>query len=190
MLGARETTPVTGDRVKRIERQSPNGGGAAEGRVNDAREHEHDVSPKEVELNAVDDIEAEVARARLSFEQGLREASRVGSRAARRVVTPALIGLGLAGGALLLLALVRLARRPPADGALIRIVVQTPRSPKRVLPAVGGAVARWLLERQLRGQGPLGTFAAALTGAAHPTGGDERAGDGWRVKRSTGRYES
>lgn len=111
----------------------------------------------------VEDIEAEVARARLSFEQGLREASRVGTRAARRMVTPALIGVGLAGGALLLLALVRLARRPASDAALIRIVVQTPRSPKRILPALGGAVARWLIERQLRGGGPLGAILSAAT---------------------------
>lgn len=111
----------------------------------------------------VDDIEAEVARARLSFEQGLREATRVGTRAARRMVTPALLGVGLAGGALLLLAVVRLARRPASDGALIRIVVETPRSPKRILPVLGGAFARWLLERQLRGAGPLGVLLSAMT---------------------------
>src|SRR5215217_4492389 len=120
-----------------MERQIPNRGGFGDG---------------------VDAIEAEVARARLSFEQGLREASRVGTRAARRMVTPALLGVGLAGGALLVLAVVRLARRPASDGALIRIVVETPRSPKRILPALGGAVARWLLERQLRGGGPLGAI--------------------------------
>jgi hypothetical protein len=108
----------------------------------------------------MDDVEAEVARARLSFEQGLREASVVGTRAARRMMTPAIIGVGVVGGALLLMALVRLARRP-RDGALIRIVVETPRSPKRMLPVVGGAVARWVLERQLRGGGPLGALAAA-----------------------------
>jgi len=110
----------------------------------------------------IDDSEAEVARARLSFEQGLREASRAGTRAARRMVTPALIGVGLAGGALLLLALSRLARRPTSDGALIRIVVETPRSPKRLLPAVGLALGRWLLERQLRSGGPLGAFVSAV----------------------------
>ncbi|HTV25897.1 MAG TPA: hypothetical protein VMG12_44675 [Polyangiaceae bacterium] len=114
------------------------------------------------DATGVEDVEAEVARARLSFEQGLREASRVGTRAARRMVTPALLGVGLAGGALLLLAVVRLARRPASDGALIRIVVETPRSPKRILPALGGAVARWLLERQLRGGGPLGTILSAV----------------------------
>jgi hypothetical protein len=135
----------------------------------------------------VGDIEAEVERARLSFEQGLREASRVGSRAARRVVTPALLGVGLAGGALLLLALVRLARRPASDGALVRIVIETPRSPKRILPAVGGAIARWLIERQLRGGGPLGAFLSAMT--------DQRAarGHGTRTNESNPgfrRYES
>jgi hypothetical protein len=112
--------------------------------------------------DGVDDIEAEVERARLSFEQGLREASRAGTRAARRVVTPAALGVGLAGGALLLLVLARLARRPAADGALIRIVIETPRSPRRILPALGGAVARWLIERQLRGAGPLGAFLSAV----------------------------
>jgi len=109
----------------------------------------------------VDDIEAEVERARHSFEQGLREASRVGSRAARRMVTPAVLGVGLAGGALLLLALTRLARRPASDAALIRIVIETPRSPKRILPALGGALARWFIDRQLR-RGPLGAFLSAV----------------------------
>jgi len=109
----------------------------------------------------MDELEAEVARARLSFEEGLREASVVGRRAARRMVTPALVGLGLAGGALLVLALVRLARRPPSDAALIRIVVEPPRSPKRLLPVVGGALARWFIERQLRGGGPLAVLASA-----------------------------
>jgi hypothetical protein len=123
---------------------------------------ERDVPSADVLGGGVEAIEAEVARARVSFEQGLREASRIGTRAARRVVAPALIGIGLAGGALLLLALVRLARRP-SDGALIRVVVETPRSPKRMLPAVGGTLLRWLLERQLRGRGPLSSFAEALT---------------------------
>jgi hypothetical protein len=132
----------------------------------------------------IDHIEAEVARARLSFEEGLREASRVGTRAARRVVTPALIGVGLAGGALLLLALSRLARRPPSDGALIRIVVETPRSPKGLLPAVGLALGRWLLARHLR---PLGAFVSAVA--------DQRAvrERGMRTSESNpsfGRYES
>lgn len=112
--------------------------------------------------DGVDESEAEVLRARLSFEQGLRQATMVGSRAARRVVTPALIGVGLAGGALLVLALVRLARRPPSDGALIRIVVEPPRSSKKLLPAVGLSVARWLLERQLRADGPLRALASAV----------------------------
>lgn len=120
---------------------------------------------------SVDDIEAEVERARLSFEQGLREASRVGTRAARRMVTPALLGVGLAGGALLLLALVRLARRPASDAALIRIVVETPRSSKRILPVLGGAFARWFIDRQLR-RGPLGAFLSAVADqrAAAPSG--------------------
>jgi hypothetical protein len=121
--------------------------------------------------DGIDAREAEVARARLSFEQGLREASRVGTRAARRVVTPALVGVGVVGGALLLLAVVRLTRRP-SDGALIRVVIETPRSPKRVLPALGGAMLRWLLERQLRSGGPLG----ALLGAVERSGRRERAG--------------
>ncbi len=175
--------------MKRNERPILHGGGTP--RVTDVEMDEHTVSSPEVTEHAVDEIEAEVARARLSFEQGLREASRVGTRAARRLVTPAVIGVGLAGGALLLLALVRLARRPPADGALVRIVIQTPRSPKRVLPALGSAVARWLLDRQLRGEGPLGALAGALSGAAGPSARREpRAADEWRIKRSAGRYES
>src|SRR5690606_9089417 len=98
-----------------------------------------------VGVDDIDDVEAEVARARLSFEEGLREASLAGKRAARRVVTPALLGVGLAGSALLLLALARLARRPPSNGALIRVVIETPRSPKRLLPAFGMAIGTWLL---------------------------------------------
>lgn len=112
----------------------------------------------------MDEIEAEVLRARLSFEEGLREASRVGSRVARRVLTPAVIGVGLAGGALLLLALYRLTRRPPADAALIRIVVEPPRSSRKLLPVIGSTVARWVVERQLRSAaGPLALLGAALS---------------------------
>lgn len=133
------------------------------------------------------DIEARVARARLSFEEGLREASRVGTRAARRVITPALIGVGLAGGALLLLALVRLARRPASDGALIRIVVETPRPPKYILPVVGGAVARWLFERQLRERSPLGAFLSAM---ADPRAAREPGKRGLESNRGLGRFES
>lgn len=137
--------------------------------------------------DGVDDLEAEVERARHSFEQGLREASRVGSRAARRMLTPALLGVCVAGGALLLLAVVRLARRPASDGALIRIVIETPRSPKRILPAVGGAVAQWVIGRQLRAGGPLGAF---LSGVA-----DQRAVVALRTRenesiRGFRRYES
>jgi hypothetical protein len=135
--------------------------------------------------DGIDAREAEVARARLSFEQGLREASRVGTRAARRVVTPALVGVGIVGGALLLLAVVRLTRRP-SDGALIRVVIETPRSPKRVLPALGGAMLRWLLDRQLRSGGPLG----ALLGAVERSGRRERAGRAMETVRGEGHYES
>lgn len=116
---------------------------------------------RQVNGEGMDDLEAEVARARLSFEEGLREASLVGTRAARKMVTPALVGLGLAGGALLVLALVRLARRPRSDAALIRIVVEPPRSPKRLLPALGTAVARWVIERQLKSGGALAALASA-----------------------------
>jgi hypothetical protein len=122
-------------------------------------------------VDGVDDIEAEVLRARLSFEEGLREASLAGTRAARRVLTPALIGAGLAGGALLLVALYRLTRRPPADGAFIRIVVEPPRSSRKMLPALGGALARWVIERQLRnGGGALGLLGAALGEQRAPHG--------------------
>jgi len=122
-------------------------------------------------VDGVDDIEAEVLRARLSFEEGLREASLAGTRAARRVITPALIGAGLAGGALLLVALYRLTRRPPSDGALIRIVVEPPRTSRKLLPALGGALARWVIERQLRnGGGALGLLGAALGEQRSPHG--------------------
>jgi hypothetical protein len=124
--------------------------------------------------DGVDEREAEVLRARLSFEQGLRQATIVGSRAARRVVTPALIGVGIAGGALLVLALVRLARRPASDGALIRIVIEPPRSTKKLWPAIGGSVARWVLERQLRADGPLRTLATAVWDQRGPRQGEAR----------------
>ena len=143
---------------------------------------------------AMGDIEAEVARARQSFEQGLREATRVGSRAARRVVTPALIGVGLAGGALLLLAAIRLARRPSSDGAFIRIVVEPPRSSRRLLPLIGTTLARWLLERQLRGDGPIAALLAAARdphGTPHstPHGGSSAARPyGAAGARDVGRY--
>lgn len=134
-------------------------------------------------VDGVDDIEAEVLRARLSFEEGLREASIAGTRAARRVLTPALIGAGLAGGALLLVALYRLTRRPPSDGAFIRIVVEPPRTSRKLLPAVGGALARWVIERQLRnGGGALGLLGAAL--------GEQRAPhvrSGYEAPREVGR---
>jgi hypothetical protein len=116
------------------------------------------------------DVEAEVLRARLSFEEDLREASLAGTRAARRVLTPAVIGLGLAGGALLALALYRLARRPAADGALIRIVIEPPRTPRKLLPAIGSALARWVIERQLRGGGPL-AMLGTLAGQSHAARG-------------------
>jgi hypothetical protein len=137
--------------------------------------------------DGVEDIEAEVERARLSFEQGLREASLVGSRAARRVVTPALVGVGLAGAALLLVAVVRVARRPVSDGALIRIVVETPRATQGVLPAIGGAIARWWVERQLRGGGLLGAFFSGVA--------DQRAARGYGTRWNESkpgfrRYES
>lgn len=139
-------------------------------------------------VGGMDDLEAEVARARVSFEEGLREASLVGSRAARKMVTPALVGLGLVGGALLVLAVVRLARRPASDAAFIRIVVQPPRSNKRLLPAVGGALARWLLERQLRDGGALATFASAVASGGERgqrqrgrSFGSSQHGDGFRT---------
>jgi hypothetical protein len=142
--------------------------------------------------DGVDESEAEVLRARLSFEQGLRQATVVGSRAARRMVTPALIGVGLAGGALLVLALVRLARRPAADGALIRIVIEPPRSSKKLWPAIGGSVARWLLERQLRADGPLRALASAVweqRGSRHDGSRPFQAARG-ATARDSGRFGS
>ena len=76
-----------------------------------------------------------------------------------------------ARGALLLVALYRLTRRPPSDGAFIRIVVEPPRTSKKLLPALGGALARWVIERQLRnGGGALGLLGAALGEQRAPHG--------------------
>jgi hypothetical protein len=98
---------------------------------------------------SIADSEAQLARARLLFDEGLREATVVGGRAARRLLVPALWGLALLGGGLALLAISRLARRRPADAALVKVVIQPRWSGVGLLPAVGGGLMRFAAQRWL-----------------------------------------
>lgn len=105
--------------------------------------------------------EAEVMRARQAFDRGLEETARAGAHAVRRYVTPVLWGVALAGGALALVAIVRLVRRRPAETPLVRIAISgidlsgigiSPKPEERppahpLLPVIGAAVARAVLQR-------------------------------------------
>jgi hypothetical protein len=97
----------------------------------------------------IDEQQARAARARRAFDQDLRAASEVSTRAARRVLVPALWGAALIGGVLTAIGLVRMFRRPSQAPALLRITIEPPPRSKRLLPAVGGAVARYALQRVL-----------------------------------------
>jgi len=88
-------------------------------------------------------------RARLAFDQELRQASGKGVRAARRILVPALWGAALVGGTLLALAVVRALRRPPAQRALLRISVEPRRESRSLLLALGGVMARIAMQRAL-----------------------------------------
>src|SRR5262245_54680969 len=69
---------------------------------------------------SLDDREERLARARLAFDQGVREVSEQGARAARRLLVPALWSAALIGGALLAVAVLRMVRRPAPERALLR----------------------------------------------------------------------
>jgi hypothetical protein len=96
--------------------------------------------------------EEEVARAKLAFDQGLREVSRAGTRAARRVSVPVAWGVALFGGTLALLALARMVRRRSSPQLVIRVSVE-PNPGKSTLPIwsaapmLGSALARLALRR-------------------------------------------
>jgi hypothetical protein len=96
-----------------------------------------------------DEPEARLARARMAFDQGLREASETGARAARRLVVPALWGAALVGGALLAVAVLRMVRRPTYAPALLRVSIEPRLQSRSMLPAIGGAVARFAMKRLL-----------------------------------------
>ncbi|HVZ35932.1 MAG TPA: protein kinase, partial [Polyangiaceae bacterium] len=96
-----------------------------------------------------DGPEARLARARMAFDQGLREVSETGARAARQLVVPALWGAALVGGTLLAIAVLRLVRRPTHAPALLRVSIEPRLQSRSILPALGGAVARFAVQRLL-----------------------------------------
>lgn len=108
---------------------------------------------------SIDETQAEVARARLSFDRELQQATLVGARAARRFFVPALWGLALLGGGMALLAISRLARRKPGEALLVRVVVEPRWSTNALLPALGVALARAAARRWSHSQA---SFAAQL----------------------------
>lgn len=106
------------------------------------------------------DSESEVARARLAFDPGLREATEAGGRAARRLVVPALWGIALAGGAFALFAVARLAKRRSREHALVRVVVEPLRSQRSLVRAAGAAALRLIAERL------LSSMSTSMSGAS------------------------
>jgi hypothetical protein len=97
----------------------------------------------------VDAHEERLTRARVAFNEGLREASDTGARAARRLIAPALWGAALLGGSLLALAMLQVVRRPSARPALLRVSIEPRFEGRALLPAIGGAVARLALQHLL-----------------------------------------
>jgi hypothetical protein len=85
----------------------------------------------------------------MAFDEGLREASETGARAARRLLVPALWGAALVGGTLLAIAVLRMARRPNYSPALLRVSIEPRLQSRSMLPAIGGAVARFAVKRLL-----------------------------------------
>jgi len=85
----------------------------------------------------------------MAFDQGLREASETGARAARRLVVPALWGAALVGGTLLAIAVLRMARRPTYSPALLKVSIEPRLQSRSILPVLGGAVARFVVKRML-----------------------------------------
>lgn len=141
--------------------------------------HEEDVSNSNG--SNVGENEARLARARQAFEQGLRDASEKGTRAARRMIVPVLWGGALIGGALLAVTILRLARRQAPPGfALVRVNIQAPEKPagssmRSLLPALGGALARLAVQHYLKPASeplpePVSPVPSA-SGAARPGNG-------------------
>jgi len=85
----------------------------------------------------------------LAFNEGLREASETGARAARRLIVPALWGGAVIGGSLLALAMLHLVRRPSARPALLRLSFEPRFEGRTLLPAIGGALARLAVQHFL-----------------------------------------
>jgi hypothetical protein len=111
---------------------------------------------------SVDEREQRLAQARLAFDRGIREASVQGARAARRLLVPALWGAALVGTGLLALALVRALRRP-SERALLRISIEPRLQAKPLLPTLGGAVARFAVQRLLAVAAPAGELQSTNT---------------------------
>ena len=131
-----------------------------------------------------DEPEARLARARMAFDQGLREATETGARAARRLVVPALWGAALVGGTLLAIAVWRMARRPTYAPALLRVSIEPRLQSRSVLPALGGAVARFAVKRLL--EAPATSAAPART----PLPEARRAGSHRMDSRDTGSHNN
>jgi len=122
-----------------------------------------------------DEPEARLARARTAFDQGLREASETGTRAARRLLVPALWGAALVGGTLLAIAFLRMTRRPSYSPALLRVSIEPRLQSRALLPALGGVVARFAVKRLLEAPaifaGPqASTLPEARRTGSHRTG--------------------
>ncbi|MEO8177564.1 MAG: hypothetical protein ABI895_01915 [Deltaproteobacteria bacterium] len=105
--------------------------------------------PERGAQDGVDEREARLARARVAFDQGLREASETGVRAARRLLVPALWGAALVGGTLLAFAMLRLVRRPSRGFSLLRVSIEPRFESRALLPAIGGTMARLALQHFL-----------------------------------------
>ena len=116
--------------------------------------------------------EARLARARMAFDQGLREASETGARAARRLLVPALWGAALVGGTLLAIAVLRIVRRPTYAPALLRVSIEPRLQSRSMLPALGGAVARFAVKRLLAAPALSGPQQGSPLREAHRPGRD------------------
>lgn len=99
---------------------------------------------------SIADTEDELARARVTFGEGLERATEPGERAlgaARRLVVPAMWAAVLVGGAVAVFAVARLLRRRRRAGSLIRIVVEPARIESGLVRPAGAALARLAMER-------------------------------------------
>jgi hypothetical protein len=116
---------------------------------------------------------ARVERAREAFGAELRGVSEVGSRALRGTLTRSLVGAALVGGAVGFVLLVRSARRARPRRMQLPGVAEAPSTSRRVLSALGAAVARFALE-QLTARVRAAAVAALSEGK---TGEPHRAGE-------------